>query len=174
MGKIMLQRPARRSREPIGFWSLDLQSNILTFDDSTAAYFGVDPREAKAGIAREDIWSHIHPEDLKGLRSRVETSISTRGSFAHSYRIQASPASITYVRSIGSCFANDAGDATHMTGIIVDVGGDANHPPHLQVIELLMQASDVSRTSGEVILPRLIDAVLLEAGQCLARSMTVV
>jgi hypothetical protein len=167
----MTQQSTQDSREPIGFWSLDLKANVVTFDAATSAYFQIDAEKAKAGISREHLWSHIHPDDLEGLRGRVQESIAKLGSFAYSYRIQAKPESVTYVRVLGSCFASESGEASHMAGIIIDVGAIADQSAHVQVIEHLMNASAISKTTGDFVLPRLIDAVLLEAGRSLARGM---
>lgn len=173
MGNAMTKQSALDIQEPIGFWSLDLRSSVVTLDEATSAYFQVDPVAAKAGVSRQEIWTHIHPDDLDGLRARVKDSVDNRGAFAHSYRIQTPSASVTYVRALGRCFANEAGEATHITGIILDVGSNSEPSPLVQVIELLIKASNISKTTGDPVLPRLIDAVLLEAGRNLAQNMGV-
>ena len=70
-----------------GFFSWDVGDNILRADKALALLFGLDPRDASAGMALEVYMARVHPEDRPRLARKIRDSIVADIPQQETYRV---------------------------------------------------------------------------------------
>ncbi|MCA0144616.1 SpoIIE family protein phosphatase [Blastococcus sp. LR1] len=69
----------------VGAFDLDLESGVLVLDDRLLELSDLD-RASFSGRA-EDVYAHVHPDDVEDVITRVQEAIATGGSYESEYRI---------------------------------------------------------------------------------------
>ncbi|MBN3878793.1 AAA family ATPase [Nostoc sp. JL23] len=103
----------------IGVWSWDIASDRFGWDEQVYQLFGLTP-ETFAGTS-EAILARLHPDDRGLLAQSLNRAIDEGVEHDLEYRIIQDDGSIRYAACRGKAFFNEAGKATHMSGVVLDV-----------------------------------------------------
>ncbi|MEH2175345.1 AAA family ATPase [Nostoc sp.] len=104
----------------IGVWSWDITSDRFDWDEQIYQLFGLTP-ETFAGTS-EALLARLHPDERGLLAQSLSRAINDEG-VEHNleYRIILDDGSIRYAACRGKAFFNEAGKATHMSGVVLDI-----------------------------------------------------
>jgi PAS domain S-box-containing protein len=103
----------------IATWSIDLNTNQNLTSSFHYKLFGL--KEPPDSWSLEDFYSHIHPEDRDNIKNAFIEAIETRTTYKAEYRIIWPDDSIHWMKSQGTVYTNESGEAIHISGIIEDV-----------------------------------------------------
>ncbi|MEH2150051.1 GAF domain-containing protein [Nostoc sp.] len=103
----------------IGVWSWDIASDRFDWDEQIYQLFGLTP-ETFAGTS-EAILARLHPNDRGLLAQSLSRAINEGVEHNLEYRIIQDDGSISYAACRGKAFFNEAGKATHMSGVVLDI-----------------------------------------------------
>ncbi|MHC5597924.1 MAG: AAA family ATPase [Nostoc sp.] len=103
----------------IGVWSWDIASDRFDWDEQIYQLFGLTP-ETFAGTS-EAVLARLHPDDRGLLAESLSRAINEGVEHNLEYRIIHDDGSIRYASCRGKAFFNEAGKATHMSGVVLDI-----------------------------------------------------
>ncbi|MEH2114201.1 AAA family ATPase [Nostoc sp.] len=103
----------------IGVWSWDIISDRFDWDEQIYQLFALTP-ETFAGTS-EAILARLHPSDRELLAQSLSRAINEGVEHNLEYRIIWDDGSIRYATCRGKAFFNEAGIATHMSGVVLDI-----------------------------------------------------
>ncbi|MEH1916545.1 AAA family ATPase [Nostoc sp.] len=103
----------------IGVWSWDIASDRFDWDEQIYQLFGLTP-ETFAGTS-EAILDRLHSDDRRLLVQSLSRAINQGVEHNLEYRIIRDDGSIRYAACRGKAFFNEAGKATHMSGVVLDI-----------------------------------------------------
>ncbi|MGF1933673.1 MAG: AAA family ATPase [Nostoc sp. ChiQUE02] len=103
----------------IGVWSWDIASDRFDWDEQIYQLFGLTP-ETFAGTS-DAILARLHPDDSALLAQSLSRAINEGVEHNLEYRIIQDDGSIRYLACRGKAFFNEAGIATHMSGVVLDI-----------------------------------------------------
>ncbi|MEJ7822322.1 MAG: PAS domain S-box protein [Chitinophagaceae bacterium] len=104
----------------VGVWSLNMQSQELEWSALHKKMWGYDGD--RTDLTYEDWYKLIVPEDKEMASKRVEEARINRNFYEVEYRInKADDNVIHFIRSVGSYYYNDKGEAVTMNGISLDI-----------------------------------------------------
>ncbi|MEA5602154.1 AAA family ATPase [Nostoc sp. UHCC 0252] len=103
----------------IGVWSWDISNNLFDWDEQVYQLFGLTP-ETFGGTA-DAILARLHPDDSPLLAQSLSRAINEGVEHDLEYRIIRDDGSIRYLACRGKAFFNEAGKATHMSGVVLDI-----------------------------------------------------
>ncbi|WP_414513355.1 AAA family ATPase [Nostoc sp. PCC 9305] len=103
----------------IGVWSWDITSDRFDWDEQIYQLFGLTPETFAA--TSEAILARLHPDDRGLLAQSLSRAINEGVEHNLEYRIIWDDGSIRYAACRGKAFFNEAGKATHMSGVVLDI-----------------------------------------------------
>jgi PAS domain S-box-containing protein len=103
----------------IGVWSWDIANDRFDWDEQIYQLFGLTP-ETFAGTS-EAILARLHPDDRGLLTQSLSRAMNEGVEHDLEYRIIQDDGSICYVACRGKAFFNEAGKATYMSGVVLDI-----------------------------------------------------
>ncbi|MBN3994431.1 MAG: AAA family ATPase [Nostoc sp. NMS2] len=103
----------------IGVWSWDIANDLFDWDEQTYQLFGLTPETFVA--TSEAILARLHPDDSPLLAQSLSRAINEGIEHDLEYRIIWDDGSIRYLACRGKAFFNEAGKATHMSGVVLDI-----------------------------------------------------
>ncbi|BDI15651.1 hypothetical protein ANSO36C_14530 [Nostoc cf. commune SO-36] len=103
----------------IGVWSWDIINDRFDWDEQIYQLFGLTS-ETFAGTS-EAILARLHSDDRELLAQSLSRAINEGVEHDLEYRIIQDDGSIRYAACRGKAFFNEAGIATHMTGVVLDI-----------------------------------------------------
>ncbi|MCC5597939.1 AAA family ATPase [Nostoc favosum] len=103
----------------IGVWSWDIANDRFAWDEQIYQLFGLTP-ETFVGTS-EAILARLHPDDRGLLAQSLSRAINEGVEHDLEYRIIRDDSSIRYLACRGKAFFNEAGKATHMSGVVLDI-----------------------------------------------------
>ena len=103
----------------IGVWSWDIPNDQFYWDEQTYQLFGLTP-ETFAGTS-EALLNRLHPDDRGLLAQSLSRAINEGVEHNLEYQIIRDDGTIRYLSCRGKAFFNEAGKATHMSGIVLDI-----------------------------------------------------
>ncbi|WP_375469721.1 AAA family ATPase [uncultured Nostoc sp.] len=103
----------------IGVWSWDIANDQFDWDEQTYQLFGLTPETFVA--TSEAILARLHPDDGALLAQSLSRAINEGVEHDLEYRIIWNDGSIRYLACRGKAFFNEAGKATHMSGVVLDI-----------------------------------------------------
>ncbi|MEH1783419.1 MAG: AAA family ATPase [Nostoc sp.] len=103
----------------IGVWIWDIISDRFDWDEQMYQLFGLTP-ETFAGSC-EALLARLHPDDRGLLAQSLSRAINEDVEHNLEYRIIQDDGSIRYAACRGKAFFNEAGKATHMSGVVLDI-----------------------------------------------------
>ena len=103
----------------IGVWSWDIANDQFDWDEQTYQLFGLTPETFVA--TSEAILARLHPDDGALLAQSLSRAINEGVEHDLEYRIIWNDGSIRFLACRGKAFFNEAGKATHMSGVVLDI-----------------------------------------------------
>ncbi|RBY83356.1 SpoIIE family protein phosphatase [Blastococcus sp. TF02A-26] len=100
----------------VGTFELDLGTGVLTVDDRLLELSGMD-RASFTGRP-EDVYAHVHPEDVRDVVARVRTALDTAGDYDAEYRIVLADGTHRWVNARGRVL--DDGGGPRLVGVASD------------------------------------------------------
>jgi diguanylate cyclase (GGDEF)-like protein/PAS domain S-box-containing protein len=103
----------------IGIWDLDVQSDMLLWDDVMYRLYGLDRSAGANGIG---LWrKHLHPDDRAATEQAHADALSGRRPFDTEFRIVWNDGSIHHLRASARVTRDETGQALHMIGSNWDI-----------------------------------------------------
>ncbi len=103
----------------IGVWSWDIPNYQFYWDEQIYQLFGLTP-ETFAGTS-EALLNRLHLDDRGLLAQSLSRAINEGVEHNLEYQIIRDDGSIRYLACRGKAFFNEAGKATHMSGVVLDI-----------------------------------------------------
>jgi PAS domain S-box-containing protein len=103
----------------IGVWSWDIANDLFNWDEQIYQLFGLTPETFV--VTSEAILARLHPDDSPSLTQSLSRAINEGVEHDLEYRIIRDDDSIRYLACRGKAFFNEAGKATHMSGVVLDI-----------------------------------------------------
>ena len=170
LAKRRSQRLALEASQVVGAWSWDIDKDRILLDRSLAALFLRDIDPPQLGISLFHFLSLIHRDDRERIRSSVSKSLANGSVFEEVYRVPTDDDKTVWVRSKGQCHFAQEDTPAQMIGFTVEaIPGSSSI--HASIVDRLVDARTLSIAADETLLTKLIEAVLLEAGERLATTM---
>ncbi|MEH2259534.1 AAA family ATPase [Nostoc sp.] len=116
---LMIDKVLALKSAQIGVWSWDIANDRFDWDEQIYQLFGLTP-ETFAGTS-EAILVRLHPDDRGLLAQSLSRAINEGVEHDLEYRIIQDDGSIRYAACQGKAFFNEAGKATHMSGVVLDI-----------------------------------------------------
>ncbi|WP_373539304.1 PAS domain S-box protein [Chamaesiphon sp.] len=101
-----------------GIWDLDLQTQVVTWDDRCKAIFGLSPDVPLTYAQRIDM---LHPDDRQRVADALTIAAREGGEFVKEYRTIYPNGTIRWVLSQGRSYCDAAGRPTRMSGTMMDI-----------------------------------------------------
>ncbi|MEO6513435.1 MAG: PAS domain S-box protein, partial [Candidatus Saccharimonadales bacterium] len=105
----------------VGSWHWSIVDNKIIGDKNLADMFGFEPAEIAAGMPLETFTSAIHPDDRERITRHINKIVSSKGLFDDEYRTFGSDGTIHWVIARGRMEVDEAGNAVHFPGVVVDI-----------------------------------------------------
>ena len=103
----------------IGVWDWDVGNDILTWDDSMFALYGINKNDF---LGAYDAWTKtIHPDDKDAAEEEIQEAIRGERSYSSEFRVVWPDGSIHYIKAEGRTFRNLEGKAIRMVGTNIDI-----------------------------------------------------
>ena len=118
----------------VGTFDLDLASGELEVDDRLLELSGMD--RARFTGRPEDVYAHVHPDDVADVVARVQRALATGGTYDAEYRITRPDGSHRWIAARGEVVGGDDGTSQRLIGVVHDT--TAQRSP----LELAAQALD--------------------------------
>ncbi|HSH31373.1 MAG TPA: PAS domain S-box protein [Candidatus Saccharimonadales bacterium] len=106
----------------IGAWTLDIQTSRVTASESLAHLFGVDPKQAAAGLLTLDVFIRsMHPDDRDRVIKRITEAIQTGEQYDIDYRVFDADGKEHWVLARGQNEDSTSGAPQRFSGVLIDV-----------------------------------------------------
>ena len=103
----------------IGIWDWDIASDVLTWDDSMYALYGIRKEEYAGPF---DAWiKTLHPEDLEATREAMQAAVRGEGEFGSEFRIVRPDRTVRIIQASSRTFRDRDGAALRMIGTNLDI-----------------------------------------------------
>jgi PAS domain S-box-containing protein len=102
----------------LGSWDWELASDALNVSDEMYRIYGLPVGEP---VLREAVLSHIHPDDVHGVREAIAVAIRERKDFSIEHRVVRAPDDVRIVRSDGRAILNADGNPWRIIGAALDI-----------------------------------------------------
>jgi PAS domain S-box-containing protein len=104
----------------IGTYEWDIVADRLYADRNLAAMFQVSESDANGGPVAA-YYGAIHPEDVPAVEAAMKAALAEGRTFHSEYRLQLPDGRGRWVLSRGHLLRDEAGAATRMTGVVLDI-----------------------------------------------------
>ncbi len=104
----------------VGLWSKDLVTGKTDWSDGMYQLMGLDPQEFPV-IADSLFYDHVCPQDLEGLKLKVQTSIATGREFRHDFSIERRDGKRIFLNTITKPVVDESGKVLKLNGINRDI-----------------------------------------------------
>lgn len=103
----------------MGIWELNLLNNRATWAESCEMVYGLSPGSFEQ--TSEAFFQRIHPQDRELVQRNVNQTICENAGLNHEFRIIHPDGSIHWVLERGRVFCDEAGKATRLLGIAINI-----------------------------------------------------
>jgi len=104
-----------------GFWSWDLEKDLIFSEDRFADMTGVNPEIASSGALISEYTKNIFPDDLLRITPSIERTIQEGVDYEEEYRLLQSDGSIRWVSARGRPHLNEDGKPVRFDGVAIDI-----------------------------------------------------
>ena len=119
-------RQAVNASGMIGTFDWHVQSDTFYSDARFAEMFSVDPAKGAKGVPLEEYLAGIHPEDVGGIATAINHTITTREKYTQEYRLLHRDGTIRWVEARGECLYGDDSRPDRFVGVVVDITSQKN------------------------------------------------
>lgn len=110
---------AAQRQAHLGYWSLDLHTEVLTWSAETHRIYGLAPQAQPVRLS--DLRALVHPEDAQAVRDAEARAIRESGSYVVEYRALRPSSELRYVHADGHVVRDTAGRAIGLFGTVQDI-----------------------------------------------------
>ncbi len=103
----------------VGTFDMDLATGALTVDDRLLELSGMD-RATFSGHP-DDVYAHVHPDDVTDVVTRVEHAVTTGGTYEAEYRIVSGDGSHRWLAARGEVVGRTATAVPRLVGVVHDI-----------------------------------------------------
>ncbi|NVK32999.1 MAG: EAL domain-containing protein [Rhodobacteraceae bacterium] len=112
----------------IGIWELNLDTQVLTWDERMRELYGMTPDSDTSEYAA---WTTaLHPDDRKKAEAEFNRSISSGSTYHSEFRVKTPEGTVRWLRAIGAVHKKDNGQR-YIVGVNWDVSTDIELKTHL-------------------------------------------
>ena len=126
----------------IGIWDWDLAAGKLTWYGQHEKLWGMVPGTFKGTY--EEFEAAVHPKDRESIRRAVSQALKDHTGYRGEFRVIRPDGTLRWIAGQGEAICNDAGDPTHMVGVVIDI------TERKQKEELLRQSEERFRSYFEL------------------------
>lgn len=105
----------------IGTWVWDIPDNRVTADERFSRSFGLPADRCMAGIAIEEAFASIHPDDREGVWADIQGAMDRGGAFRCEYRVRQEDGCYRWIEANGRAELNSEGVAVRFPGVLMDI-----------------------------------------------------
>lgn len=103
----------------IGFWSLDLQNNVLAWDQSMYKLYEIDPEKFAGDY---EAWeSTLHPDDYTKINEEIVNAISYKDRFELQFRVITQSGYQKHIKANAKIKRDKSGTPFLMKGVNIDI-----------------------------------------------------
>ncbi len=103
----------------IGLWQMDLRSRVITWSDSQAHLFGMEPQTFDGSV--EMATERVHPEDMVLLRREATRAIETLTPLTMELRVFQPEGGVRWLQLKAEVIRDDAGQPCRISGATTDI-----------------------------------------------------
>ena len=115
----------------IGVWDWNITTDSMLVDPSIARAYGLKDtmieRDALAFCT-----SKVHPEDVPEFSAAVQRALAAGTTLSHRHRVHLMSGEVRHVQFQAHVFRDDAGRATRMLGVTIDITAEVEHAEQLR------------------------------------------
>lgn len=104
----------------VGTWVWDLVNDKVTADKNMASMFGLNAKEAAAGLPIARFVEAIHSEDRPRVKEEIEKAVKEKSSYEVEYRVVGRTGAVRWVIARGQLETDENGKPFRFPGIAVD------------------------------------------------------
>ena len=143
------------SAAEIGYWSLDALTGRVVADANLAKAFSISREAAANGAPLQVFTDSIHAEDRAGTIAAITAALENGNTFEAEYRMAPREGRVRWVIARGRVTRNETGQATNMSGVLIDIT-DRMRSEQLvavqnRVLQLVALESSLGRTLEEFV-----------------------
>jgi PAS domain-containing protein len=155
-----------------GFWTWDVQRNVVYGDANLGDYFGVPRAEFAHGAPLEIFLQRIDEQDRDRVRAAIRKAIVDGGPFRETYTVISASRGRRTISVAGRCIFDEKGEPALFPGWFVDVTDSprSRHASLLTIEHHLEQARMVAKATGEELVCYMVEMALVEASDKLGRK----
>ena len=105
----------------IGFFDWHLATDTITGDAQFASFYGLEPRDAAAGVPLSTILALVHPDDRPASDANVAEATARPTDFARTFRLLHADGTTRWLLARGQCHEYEDGTPLSYTGTAVDI-----------------------------------------------------
>lgn len=125
------------STSGVGVWELDLETDVVTWDDKTKELYG--QMETEGNVAPEGVWfTSLHPEDAEEAMHQAGSAIKMRGRKSSTYRIIRPDGTMRHIHEICRSYI-DSGGNEKFIGICRDITDEVDSAENLRQAKILAE-----------------------------------
>jgi hypothetical protein len=155
-----------------GFWTWDVQRDVVYGDANLGDYFGVPRAEYAHGAPIEIFLQHIDEVDRDRVRGSIMKAVAEGGAFRETYSVISAALGRRTISVAGRCMFDEKGRPGLFPGWFVDVtdGPRSRHASLLTIEHHLGQARVIAKAMGEDLVCYMVEMALVEVSDKLGHK----
>jgi len=131
-----------------GAWEWDIPGDRLYGDARFADLYGLNPGEARSGLATQAFFKPVDPRDRMRVRISVAGVLHGAEVFAREYRLVTSDGEVRWVSAKGRLHLDDEGAPSRFTGVLSDISEQKRVQEQLRVAQTAGGVGSFEYVSG--------------------------
>ncbi len=105
----------------VGLWDWMVETDMLHGDANFARLYGLDVGRAALGLTEAEYQTHVFPEDLVPLRTKIRDVFDRGADFLVNYRLAVPGEVVRWVECKGQMIADESGQPVRFSGTAIDI-----------------------------------------------------
>ncbi len=105
----------------VGFFEWDVALDRIVADRRWAAFYGIDPAAAAAGVPLAGIAGVMHPDDRAAVFAAVEAALTSANDYAQEFRLLRADGGSGWLLVRGHCVEQGHGRGLRYVGVAIDI-----------------------------------------------------
>lgn len=136
------------SSTKMGVWDWNIAADILTWDNSMYALYGLNPSDFDEEYSAWE--SAVHPEDKSSARQAIQDAVGNKKPFDTEFRIVYPSGEVRHICAKATTIFDDQGRAVRMTGVNWDITKQKNAELEVDYQRALLLNSERMASLGEM------------------------
>ncbi len=138
------QRRLATDLNQVGCWDFDISTGKSKWNDNHFRLMGLDPNEVEASYST---WrARVHPDDLEFVESTLMDALENQTILDLEYRVVYPQGDIHWLLSKGKGVYDQAGNATRMVGVVLDISDRKKMEIELSQAKELAEAANNAKS----------------------------